>query len=447
MKNSGVSAAIGCVIGLGLLLADVAGTGRVAAAETLFDGAAAAYGVTITASNQSTPLGLTPEGSAPTAQARLSSAPLSTAYASSPYPGDTLVGLPGLVNSLVAGSPPLPPYPLYVSTVLGDQPKDLPAPGTDLHAESSVTQSLSKATSGSSSSGYAATSRVWTADGEVTALADARQSALGLGDLATLDGIHSVATVVLSASGKLSKTSSLRIASIRVPGATLTLPANSPSPNPAVPSLPLPLGGTAVHAPELGFRDGTFVITLPVVGSQSFAVPASSVFQALATVGIHGSFQAARTTPTGIIGAGLTLTADLPAPPDNPGLSGPTKLTLNIGESTASIASTTYLDGVAQPGGSAPIDAPPLGGASSPADSSGSLAPGGTAQLGTPTGQAVSPVFAGPAPSAAATALRPTATRGPLRLSSTLDIYLALVAACALGTLASQALRLLGVRA
>lgn len=88
----GAATVAGGLVCTGAVLAG-AGSSR---AETTFDASAAAYGVWVTASNPSFALGLVPEGSGPTAQARLSALPRSSSLASFPYPGDGLVGLPGL---------------------------------------------------------------------------------------------------------------------------------------------------------------------------------------------------------------------------------------------------------------------------------------------------------------------------------------------------------------
>src|SRR5882757_6309093 len=101
------------------------GTAR---AETAYDASAVAYGARITYTSANTPLGVVPEASGPAAEARLSSLPRSSALASFPYPGDGLVGLPGLINAVAPGSPPLPQYPFYAHADLGDDPSSVSAP-------------------------------------------------------------------------------------------------------------------------------------------------------------------------------------------------------------------------------------------------------------------------------------------------------------------------------
>src|SRR5690606_22680904 len=115
LRRAGAVAVAGGLLCTGAVLAG-AGDSR---AETTFDATAAAYGVWATASNPNFPLGVVPEGSGPTAQARLSALPRSSALASFPYPGDGLVGLPGLIGALAPGFPPLPDYPLYANSELG----------------------------------------------------------------------------------------------------------------------------------------------------------------------------------------------------------------------------------------------------------------------------------------------------------------------------------------
>jgi hypothetical protein len=424
--------------------------GSAVSAATTFDASAAAYGVLTTVTNESVPLGLVPEGSGPTAQAHLNSLPQSTAFASFPYPGDTLVGVPGLLGALVPGSPPLPPYPLYSNTELGDDPKDVDFPGIELHAESAESLAVSRAQSGSATTGYRATARVQaSSDGGVVALADAHQSAIGLGTLATFDGIRSIAKVAVAPGGKPVRSSSLEIASIRVPAATLTIPKTTPqAPVPGVPTMALPLGGTTIHAPDLGFRDGSFVVAAPTGGDQKFAVPSGPVFQALAAVGITGTYQAAQLTPTGVIAPVLSFTAHLPAPPSNPaGIGGTTKVTLDFGRSIASVAAQSIDDG----SGAVPFPpADPVG--SSSGGSSGIGAAAGSS-LGLPGGHGSTGVLSDASTAAprvadpsSGGALSPTGLLRKLRRTSTLDVYLVLVGACFAGTLASQAVRLLGVR-
>ena len=61
--------------------------------------------------------------------------------------------------------------------------------------------------------------------------------------------------------------------------------------------------------------------------------------------GITGSYQAAQDTKSGVIAPVLSLTALLPAPPDNPlGIGGATKVTLDVGQSHRSVAAQVIPD-------------------------------------------------------------------------------------------------------
>ncbi len=298
-------------------------------AETTFDASAAAYGVLVTVANPSTPLGLVPEGSGPTAQARLNALPRSSSLASFPYPGDGLVGLPGLMGALVPGSPPLPDYPLYVSSELGDDPKSVTAPGIELNVESSDRLSSSRAQSVSAASGYVATARVEKlTDGSVTAIAEARQSAIALAGLATLDGIRSVAKVTAGNDAALTRSTSLEIDALRLPGVRFVSP-----------------DGATVVGPEFALRDGQFHLDPPTGEGKAVPIPTESFFAALRSAGIEGSYQAARQTKSGVIAPVLSLTALLPSPPDNPlGLTGATKVTLDIGQAIVQVAAQVIPD-------------------------------------------------------------------------------------------------------
>jgi len=398
----------------------LAGTSQ---AETTFDASSAAYGVLVTVSNPGFPLGLVPEGSGPTAQARLSALPRSSSLASFPYPGDGLVGLPGLMGALVPGFPALPDYPLYVSSELGDEPKSVTAPGVELAAESSDRLADSRAQSVSASSGYVATARVEKlSDGSVNAIAEARQSAVALAGLATFDGIRSIARVTAGADAALTRTSSLEIDSLRLPGVKFAAP-----------------DGTTYVGPEFAFRDGQFSLLPPAGAGQATPVPTAAFFAALKSAGIDGSYQAARNTETGVIAPVLSFTALLPPPPDNPLYSGATKVTLDIGQAIAQIAANVIPD-------TAPGYAPPTG-----SDVGTSAPPPAVDAAGLPGALPTTGILpSGSLPQSMPSAL----VAGPgvipdfsdLRRSGAGDIYLVVVGACLAGLLVTGFVRR-GVRA
>lgn len=411
MRRMGVKVGAGTLAG-GLLCtgAVLAGAGS-SQAETTFDASAAAYGVWVTLSNPGFPLGVVPEGSGPTAQARLNALPRASSLASFPYPGDGLVGLPGLIGALVPGFPALPDYPLYASSELGDEPQAVTAPGVELTAESSDRLAASRAQSLSAASGYVATSRVEKlSDGSVSAIAEARQSALALAGLATFDGIRSLAKVTAGPDAALQRSSLLEIDSLRLPGVKF----NSPD-------------GTTYVGPEFAFRDGEFQLLPPAGAGQATPVPTSAFFDALKAVGIEGSYQAARNTDTGVIAPVLSFTALLPAPPENPLYTGVTKVTLDIGQAIAQVAAQVIPD-------TAPVFPVPAG-----TDLVGVAGPGVDA-AGIPGVIPTTGLPAGALPGLAPTALVPgtgiaTVAFDDLRRGGMGDIYLVLAGACLVGVL------------
>ena len=392
-------------------------------AETTFDASAAAYGVWVTASNPGFPLGLVPEGSGPTAQARLSALPRSSSLASFPYPGDGLVGLPGLMGALVPGFPPLPDYPLYTNSELGDDPQAVTAPGVELAAESSDRLAASRAQSVSAASGYLATSRVEKlSDGSVMAVAEARQSALALAGLATFDGIRSIAKVTAGADAELTRTSSLEIDSLRLPGVRFSAP-----------------DGSTLVGPEFAFRDGQFHLLPPAGAGQATPVPTEAFFGALKAAGVEGSYQAARTTDTGITAPVLSFTALLPAPPENPAVGGATKITLDIGYAIAQIAAQVIPD--VAPAAPAPTG-PGVTGAAGPGAVDTVAVPGVLPTTGLPAGAVpgLTPTALTPA-----TGILPAVAFDDLRRGGVGNIFLVLAGACLAGVLVTG-LVLRGVR-
>jgi hypothetical protein len=424
MRRLALKAGAATVAG-GLLCtgAVLAGAGS-SQAETTFDASAAAYGVWVTASNPNFALGLVPEGSGPTAQARLSALPRASSLASFPYPGDGLVGLPGLLAAVVPGFPALPEYPLYAHTELGDEPSAVTAPGIELAAESSDRLATSRAQSLSAASGYVATSRVEKlSDGSVSAIAEARQSALALAGMATFDGIRSIAKVTAGTDATLARTSSLEIDSLRLPGVKFAAP-----------------DGSTYVGPEFAFRDGQFSVVPPAGSGQATPIPTSAFFDALKAAGIEGSYQAARNTDTGVIAPVLSFSTVLPAPPDNPLAGGAAKVTLDIGFAIAQIAAQVIPD-------TAPVFPVPAG-----TDLVGTTSPGvdGAALPGTlpstllPAGS----VPGGLAPTAlpVATGILPTGAFDDLRRGGVGNIFLVLAGACLVGA-GVTGLVLRGVRA
>jgi hypothetical protein len=414
-----------------------------AASEPTFDAVATAYGLDVTVANQDIPLGLTIEGAGPVAQAELTSLPQSTSFASLPYPGGTLVQLPGLVGALVPGTPALPAYPAYVSAALDSGPQSNDIPGVTLTAQSTPTNSQATAIGGTGSTGYSATASVeLDSAGNVTAAGDATFSDLGLGQLVSISNVHSAASEILNnGSGQLTHTSSLTIGDISVPGLKLAIPKTTPTQVPVLgklPPIPLPFGGMTIDAPELGFENGTFTVSLPLLGSGNYAVPFSVVATALKAVGITATFEQPIVKKQSIVSSALVLSTVLPSPPKNLPITGPVPVTVTIGRSTAAFSGHLL---------SAPESTGPATGGSLPATSAGSsssgVGAGALPGLGAIPGDgAAPPELAGPPTQPGSDYL---VSQG-VNLPDTSDIYLVVVGAAIIGSIAAQALRVLGVR-
>jgi hypothetical protein len=422
-----------------------------------FDATASAYGFDVTTTNQDVPLGLTVEGAGPVAQAELTSLPAATSFASLPYPGATVVQLPGLVGALVPGTPELPAYPAFVSADLDQGPQGQQLPGASLQAQASATQSQATAVGGTQGIGYTATAQVRLdkAD-DVIAAADATFNAVALGQLMTVSAVHSAASETFdNSSGTLTPESDLTIGHLAVPGLRLTLPKTTPGQLPVagnIPTLPLPLGGTTLLAPDLGFENGTFTLALPLFGGAKFAVPFAVVAQGLSALGIEATYQQPIISKQRIVAAGLTFSATpvIPAVKGVP-VSGPVPTHLSFGRSSASFAGTVLIGeqpaavpvGLAGglPSGAVSGGGEPLAGAPAAGLAGGPVLP---ATGSTGDAPVVPPVVARPS-RAAPTSQRYLVAHG-LALPDTSKLYLLIVGAAVLGSFAAQGLRVLGVR-
>lgn len=339
------------------LLAFGAGTALVIApparaADTSFDAVASAYGINNGVSNPSFPVGLVLTGSGPATSAHLTSLGGSDAFASFPYPGDTVVGLPGLASGLFGV--PVPGYPLYVATSAGDAPRSANFPGIALNSRSESLVTESRALVGTDVSGFDSNSRIGVAaDGGVTSEASTIFKTLQFGDVFTLSGVRSTAKVVADGlSGKLTRTSELSIGAINVPGLKIDIPKQSPGTVPLpipipgagqvppleFPPLPIPNGGTTLAAPSIGFTNGVFTVAVPGQEGQRYAIPSEPVIKAFADAGMKVTFQQAADTKNGILAPAITFETDFPSLPDNPYFNGATHATYTLGGSFAEVA-------------------------------------------------------------------------------------------------------------
>jgi len=358
------------------------------AADRSFDAVASAYGINNGISNPSFPLSLVLTGSGPASSAHLTSLGGSDAFASFPYPGDTLVGAPGLLSGVFGFS--FPNYPLYVATSAGDDPRSANYPGITLSSRSDALVSESRALVGTDVSGFDSTSRV-AVDGDdgVTSQAQTVFKTLQFGNVFSLSGVQSLAKVVADGtSGALTRTSELSIGAIDVPGLRIVVPKQTPGtvplpiPVPGVgqvpplqfPPMPIPDGGQTLNAPELGFTDGAFTATLPgQPQGRRYVIPTGPVLEAFAAHGMQVTFQRAADTKHGVVAPAITFSTDFPAPPGNPYYNGVTHATYTLGGAFAEVAYdvvNTDTNVTTPPAGDAPtngIDAAAIpGGASAP---------------------------------------------------------------------------------
>jgi hypothetical protein len=495
-KKRGAAASLGVLLAGAPLLAAPATAlsfGGDGSGESLtYDAIASATAEQSRITNQAVPLGLAIQGDGPIAQSRLTSLGASNGFASFPYPGDVVVGVPGLVKSLLFPGLPVPDLPIYVSSAAGDPPASKSAPGLDLRSESSAGRSTSTAILGTAGAGANANSKIEeNDDGSVVASGTVTVDvAKGLG-LFSVSGLESAVTATLGTDGKIVTTSRQTIGRIVVPGLSLTLPTEIP-PNPPVPlglipglpnfniptpAFPIPLlGGLTIEQPELSLQDGQFLITVPTpmlgdLGKQTFTVPNDAVFAAFKAAGLDVSIQkpikVVTKTMTSIVAGTLTIRQTLPAPPPGlpAGIGGPTGVQVIFGLATASIQGTVAAAG----GGSPTTGVGSTSGGTTGVGSTGSSSGGGPGPVVNPNlpGSAgFDPGAAGSAGSGGATAGDPlppviapddgtTEEASPdlrnaslaLPRKSVFWFYIVLVGVAVAGTAGGQILRYLGVRA
>ena len=230
------------------------------------------------------------------------------------------------------------------------------------------------------------------------------------------------------------RTSSLEIDSLRLPGVTFAGP-----------------DGTTFVGPDFGFRDGQFHLNPPTGQGNAVPIPAKDFFAALKSAGITGSYQAAQETKSGVIAPVLSLAALLPAPPDNPlGIGGATKVTLDVGQSIVSVAAQVIPDVAAPVLGPPVADNSPTAAAPPEAVRVALDAAGPPAVPATTTAPAVAPrPVAVPATDVTSltvgTGMLPANAFDDLRRSGVGGIYLVLAGACLVGVLVTG-LVLRGVR-
>lgn len=342
-----------------------------ARAEVSFTGRAEAVGLRMTVNNSAFPLGFELEGVAPISSADLSSLGDAQAMAAAPYPGSFAATAPGALGGVYGV--PLPNYPAVVSVSAGDAPAEQSLPGIELRADARSTRTVGTASVGGPGQGALTRATVDSSEATATGIvaeATSRLQGLALLDMLHLSRVESLARVVLDPAGQRRVVSDLRIDGIAAPGLAFTIPAQSPSavplPNPlpgtpqppalTFPPTALPGGGSTVSAPELGFRNGEFVVSSSVAGGeQRTPVPFDVVAEAFQRLGMTVTYQQAGRGPAQVAAPTLTFSTTLPAPGPNPtGVDGPTPVSVELGRATASLQGSTVGSGIGlAPGGAA----------------------------------------------------------------------------------------------
>jgi hypothetical protein len=170
------------------------------------------------------PLGAVVEVGGQTAQTVLDQLGSSQGFASHPYPGDFVVGAPGVVNS--ANPPvPAPDYPLYVASDADNRPEaKASGPGYTLEARSTRDTSAARAVGGSDSPdaafgrAEALASSTVDEEGAITAAAAATAESVSFGTALRIGRVASKATATRGPDGKLVRSSSLEVDGVSVAG-------------------------------------------------------------------------------------------------------------------------------------------------------------------------------------------------------------------------------------
>jgi hypothetical protein len=450
-----------------------------------FSGSSSSAGFDAVLSNDSLPLGIDPELEGPATQSSLDSLGDSDAQAAFPDLGSTVDGVPGLAGALFGGLP-VPAYPLVVSSNISTQHATSDAPGIALTAESQAGTAEGTAVVGTEGTGFTSTAEV-AVQPDQSVVAQAQTTfGVDLLNLVSISGVQSQASVTAdSQTGELTRTSSMSIGQISIPGLNVSLPPGTPTyipiPDPipglpqvpplTLPSIPIPLGGTTLPLPDLGFEDGNFTVTLPVLGNAiKFALPAGPVLSALKALGIDVTYETAQKTATGVIAPALTFSFTAPALPQNNLFNGTTGVSFTLGASQASVTLHPVIDtGSGSDGGGSVVSTGSSGSSASTGtatttssgttssgsgSSSGGLLPGSGSGLGlttptigssTATGGTTTPPATGTQQQSVAPQVREVALvdRSQADLSG---LYLIAVAVAGVALAAASILRLLGVR-
>jgi hypothetical protein len=332
------------------------------------------------------------------AQAQIDSLGGTSAFASDPYPGATVLGLPGLLASGSGGqTSALPAYPLVAAS---DQ--TTPSAHRQLGPLALDAQSQGGASTGTVNDGARrATARTtFDADtGETRSHAESTISSLQLTTTLSVNGVHAVADAVKRPSGPTERTSSFEVSSLTVLGQQVAVT-----------------------------RKGLRVLgaDTPLVADPNAVL--RSLLDTLASQGTSIQFLPAATTDDGVTSAGLRITTVTAPPAQAPSGLEAIKVQYTLGQASAAVTSDAF-------GDLSGIVAGPLSGGAGDGGTTGSLVDAGTTAPG--------PVSV---PAAAGTPLATTRTGFIAPDISVSAFYPVLLLAGAIGLALVQIIRQLGVR-
>ena len=300
------------------------------------------------------------DASGPAAQALVNSLSTSQAYAAFPFPGELVVGAPGLITGFLAAGgfpvdlPTLPSYPFVASSdattnaedTVGAGPYELRAHSERDRSEARGTGGLRLEAAGNAALVEASATVEIESDGGVVAEAVSDAQALTVGPL-TIGQIRSVATARLDKFGTVTTETSLSVAGLRI-------------------------GGIPVEVRTDGLGVGEALVPLHV---------GSTLDSILAGAGIHLEFVPAQPTTSGVVGEALQISM-----PVDGSLAGAREGTMTV---TLGSVSVDLSPGATAPSvRSAPASvAPPVSLTSPPEAGRGSAAGAGSVPTtgGTPT--------------------------------------------------------------
>ncbi|MBA0125747.1 hypothetical protein H0B56_09365 [Haloechinothrix sp. YIM 98757] len=245
----------------------------------------------------------------------------SSAFASSPYPGETVLTLPGMLRTETGQD--LPDYPAYVSARHPSQEEsDVDEEGYSLHARSTATSSAAAARSGlDEEQGRAGVTRARAEtavdpddlSSEATARADTRP--LTVDDVLEVGTTHASASASVDSGGELRRDSALHIGRTTVADQVVTI------------------------TPD-GVR----------AAGQGVALPEADPAEALEAAGVRVRYLEAAETQRGVLSAGIEIVAEQ----HDPDTGGTYRVRYVLGRAFAAAAQVDEPPGDGAPQGVAP---------------------------------------------------------------------------------------------